>query len=282
MIKSILLATDGSEHAWTAWRYALDIARAYRARLLALSVVDLRSLQEQPLVVHTGGYAEVASVTSLELTAKMEDEQTELLEEVRRKTQAADVPVEVLLERGAPTDSILSHASLVDLIALGHYGHRSRWDTLFLGSVAEAIVQQSPKPVLVASEQHAPIERVLAAYDGSESAQRALHWAADLTTTLKLPLNVVHVSSDPVSGEVVLGEATAYLKPYNAIPQVETFLRDAGKASIAEQILSVAAERGVGLVVMGAHGHSRLYKMLLDSETSEVLRQSDKPLLMTR
>lgn len=282
MIKSILLATDGSEHAWTAWRYALDIARVYRARLLALSVVDIRSLQQQPVVVHTGGYSEVAPVTSLELTAKMEDEQSELLEEVRRKTQAAGVPVETLLERGTPTDSILAHASLVDLIALGHHGHRSQWDTLFLGSVAEAVVQQSPKPVLVAPEQHAPLERVLAAYDGSEPAQRALHWAADLTTTLQLPLDVVHVSSDPVSGEVVLGEAQVYLKPYSGIPQVETFLRDPDKASIAEQVLSAATERGAGLVVMGAHGHSRLYKMLLGSETSEVLRQTDKPLLMTR
>jgi nucleotide-binding universal stress UspA family protein len=96
---------------------------------------------------------------------------------------------------------------------------------------------------------------------------------------MTLPLDVVHVAHDHLTGQNVLREAHEYLRPYDAVPGVETILRE---GAAAEQILGAASERGAGLIVMGAHGHSRLYEVLLGSVTDGVLRNANRPLLMSK
>lgn len=281
MIKSILLATDGSEHAWAAWQYAIDVAKVYDAWLRVLSVVDVRVLHEPTAATMDGVYPTlpIAPPSPAELEKKLEAEQHHLLGEVQRRTQAAGVKVRVSLARGTPPGTILSYEPFVDMIAMGHRGHRSKWDVFFLGSVAEEVLRRAAKPVLISPARYEPIQRILAAYDASDPSQRALHWAAELAVTMNLPLDVVHVNRDRAVGRMMLREAYEYLRPYDTIPSVDTILRE-GKP--APQILEVAAERGAGLVVMGAHGHSRVRETLMGSATEEVLRQADKPLLMMR
>jgi nucleotide-binding universal stress UspA family protein len=279
MIKSILLATDGSEHAGTAWQYALDLAKAYDARLRVVSVVDVGALYQQTVAAVRDAHGKPVALESVtERETQMEAALKQLLEETRRKTEAAGVKVKVSLERGIPADAILSQAALVDLIVLGHRGQRSRWDVFFLGSVAEAVSQKSCRPVFVAPVKYAPIKHVLAAYDGSKQAQHALHGAAELAATMRLPLDVLHVTQDHAAGQAVLREAREYLKPYD-VPRVSGLLRE---GNAVEQILETATRRGAGLIVMGAHGHSRIREALLGSVTDEVLRKTTKPLLMTR
>jgi len=41
MIKSILVALDGSQHAGSALEYGLSLARRLRARLIGLHVLDI-------------------------------------------------------------------------------------------------------------------------------------------------------------------------------------------------------------------------------------------------
>src|SRR5262249_61553831 len=73
-----------------------------------------------------------------------------------------------------------------------------------------------PKPVLVTPLQFREIGRPLLAYDGSQRASAALHAAAEVTSSLKLPLTVVHVSRDDGSeGGRVLAEAQRYLQSYD-------------------------------------------------------------------
>lgn len=279
MIKSILLATDGSDHAWTAWKCALEIARAYAAQVRIVSVVDARVLQDQ-MSVPIGGFdpLNLETAYTMQLEVKMEGEQGRLLEEVGRVTEAAGVKVQTTLARGIPAEQITMYDSVVDLIALGHRGNRSPWDRLMIGSVAEGVLRKSAKPVLVAPERHAQIEKILAAYDGSELAKRALHWAADLAMTMRLPVDVVYVSHNQDQAQRILGEAREYLRPYE-LANVHTIIRE-GKAPT--QILETAQEYGAGLIVMGAHGHGRLREALLGSVAEAVMQKMNKPLLLTR
>ena len=54
------------------------------------------------------------------------------------------------------------------------------------------------------------------------------------------------------------------------------------EGNVAQQILQVAQEVGAGLIVMGAHGHSRIREAFLGSVTEDMLQKMDRPLLMTR
>lgn len=278
MIKSVLLAMDGSDHSWAAWRHALDIARAYGAWLRVISVVDMRVLHESMTGFEGGMLNPVQTLPSVELEMKMESQQTHLLEQVQQQTALACVNVQTSLARGVPAEAICSNDPLTDLIALGHHGHRSAFDRLLIGSVAEAVVRRSCRPVLICQESFSPIDGILAAYDGSEPSKRALHWAADLATTMRLPLDVVHVNSSRELGRLVLSEAAEYLKPY-ALGKIESLSRE---GEVVDQILTAADERGSGLIVIGAHGHGRIREALLGSTTHKLMEQTRRPLLMTR
>ena len=134
------------------------------------------------------------------------------------------------------------------------------------------------RPVLVSPKNYQPIQRLLAAYDGSDPSKRALHWAADLASVMKLPLDVMHVNTNSALGVMTVREAKEYFKPYE-LGEVNTFVRE---GQVSDQILQVAYERDAGLIVMGAHGHGRLREALLGSVTEEVMRKTDRPLLLTR
>lgn len=279
MIKSMLLATDGSDHAWSAWKYAMEIGKAYAAQLRVLSVVDARVLTEH-MAVPVGGLdpLNLEAAYLLQMEIRMEAEQGRFLEEVQRVSEASGVTVETSLARGVPAEQITLYDSVVDLIALGHRGNRSPWDRLMVGSVAAAVVRKSAKPVLVAPERYAPIDKILAAYDGSAPAKRALRWAADLAKTMRLALAVVHVSRHHEQARVILGEAREYLRPYE-LTNLHTIVRE---GAVPTQILAAAQEYGAGLIVLGAHGHGRMYEALIGSVTAAILQKTEKPLLLTR
>jgi nucleotide-binding universal stress UspA family protein len=282
MIKSILLAADGSNASWGAWRYAVDLAQAYQALLRVVTVVDAR-VPDPESMVPVGSL----QVSRSSATATMEDgKQTEsshqiLLDEIKLRTQGALVRVETMLEMGVPADVILALEPITDLIALGHRRERSLLDPTFvMGSVADQIVRTSCKPVLVASGNYVPLRRILAAYDASDPSKRALHWAASLGENMRVPVEVVHVTGDSVNGHKRLGEAGEYLEQYAAYgPCVKRHLLHGDAAS---QILLLAQQREAGLIVMGAHGHHGLREALLGSVTESVLQHLDRAVLMTR
>lgn len=279
MIKSILVATDGSDHAWSAWSYAVELAKAFHALIRVLAVVDARALQDR-MAVPAGGLdpLNLDANHALQLSVRLEAELGQMLSSVQRLTEEAGVSVEPTMARGAPAEQIAAYDGMVDLIALGHSGDRSPWDRLMMGSVAEFVVRRSATPVLVAPERHTPLKKLLAAYDGSGPSKRALQWAAETAATLRVPLDVVHVSRNEPLAQLTLSEARDYLKPYGLVGR-HTILRH-GKPAL--QILETAQEYGDDLIVMGAHGHPRLRQALLGSVTETVLQKSRTPLLLTR
>jgi nucleotide-binding universal stress UspA family protein len=247
--------------------------------LRALSVVDTRVFNEIPASPITG-YDPLGLETRqrFEEETRMESERNQLLEDTRRRTEAAGIKADVFLERGEPTQAIFANEAIVDLIALGHRGHRSTWDRWFMGSVAEDVVRRSTRPVLLSPEGYATIRRVLVGYDGSDQAKHALQWAADLASTMCLTLDVLHVGRNHEQGHALLRDAREYLLPYE-LRTVHAIVRE---GQVAEQILATAVERGASLIVMGAHGHSRIREALLGSATEEVLQKMEVPVLMTR
>jgi nucleotide-binding universal stress UspA family protein len=101
--------------------------------------------------------------------------------------------------------------------------------------------------------------------------------AADLAFHLKTPLFVLAVDDDAASGKVTIDEALEYLGPFGLKVSVQV-----SKGAASEQILRACQVEKVDLVIMGAHGHTRLREALLGSTTEEVLRKIDLPLLMVR
>lgn len=134
MFETVVIATDGSESAERGVETALDLAGRFGATVHALYVVDSGEIDHTP--------AEVREEVDGAIQAAGE----EALAFVR---ETADGELVTAVERGDPATEIIDYATGVDadVVAMGTRGRHGD-HAFLLGSVAEAVVRQSPIPVL--------------------------------------------------------------------------------------------------------------------------------------
>jgi nucleotide-binding universal stress UspA family protein len=279
MIKTILVALDGSEHAEAAIQHALWLANRLKGTVTGLHVIDIVSIEGSFLHDISGS---LGFEPYLDFSAKMRDALRErghlLLETFARRCGDASVPCETVLATGIVANEICDQARTADLVVIGHRGVNEQFSTGLLGSTAESVTRKSPKPVFVTPLRFREITRPVLAYDGSQRASAAMHAAAELTSALGLPLTLVHVArDDAANGAKVLEEARRYLQSYQLALTCETL-----HGPPPEQIVRFLAERGHDLLFIGAYGHSRIIEMVLGSTTEYVLRNSDAPVFLAR
>ncbi len=145
---------------------------------------------------------------------------------------------------------------------------------------------------------------ILIATDGSELANNALDQGCELAKRFNAAVTIVTVT-EPAT-VVGAGYAAAAGVGYSSIPelieaqkaQAETVLTEAkARAEAAgvdattrlvegvypaDGIVQVADEIGANLIVMASHGRRGLGRLLLGSQTNNVLAQTKIPVLVTR
>lgn len=145
---------------------------------------------------------------------------------------------------------------------------------------------------------------ILIATDGSDLAARALGHGLKLAKTIGAAVTIVIVTEPAtlVGG----GYATIAGTVFDPIPELievqktaaeevlASALRSAQAAGVvatteliddsfpAEGIVAAAEKSGAELIVMGSHGRRGLGRLLLGSQTSNVLAHSKLPVLVTR
>jgi nucleotide-binding universal stress UspA family protein len=136
-MKKILVGVDGSSESKAAAEAAADIAQAYGAHLLVTYVTPPRPVRGMQAMGD-----EKWDIAEQEYAAG-------LLEEMERRCQREGVRVETMTASGAIADTLAQTAGAwADLVVVGHRG-RGAVQRMLLGSVADQLVQISPKPVLI-------------------------------------------------------------------------------------------------------------------------------------
>ncbi|GIW33961.1 universal stress protein [Meiothermus sp.] len=140
MYKKILMPTDGSACSQKAITEGLEVAKSMGASVTFLYAVEniSSSLWISPESVPYG----------LELIEDLKRVGSEALSKAAELAQTAGVEAETKLVEAKPVDAILAEAKNHDLIVMGTHG-RSGLDRFMLGSVTEAVLHRSDKPVLV-------------------------------------------------------------------------------------------------------------------------------------
>lgn len=149
MFKKILVALDGSQCSDQALEVALKLAQGEGAELTVFSVVD-------PVMI--SGTSPAAGMDAV--IRDMEASAQILVADTVTKAQRAGLTCSGQIRSGLPSFQILSFAkeSGADAIVMGTHG-RGGFKRLLMGSVAEAVLRESPVPVVIVHEQ----ERVKAA-----------------------------------------------------------------------------------------------------------------------
>jgi nucleotide-binding universal stress UspA family protein len=278
MIKTILVGLDGSEHARSAQQYALWLGKRLDATVIGLNVVDIVSIEGSFFHDISGS---LGFEPYLDFSSKMRDALHErgkvLLQSFAEQAAESDVRHDTVLSMGVVANEIAERAKTADLVVIGHRGVNEKFSTGLMGSTAESVTRKCPKPVLVCTTGFRPVERVALAYDGSQRAAAAMQAAAELCTSLNVPLAVMTVSKDPESAEKIVADARKYLGAYELQTTCEV-----QTGNPPEQIVSFIKDGNVDLLFIGAYGHRRIIEMVLGSTTEYVLRNSPCPVFLNR
>ncbi len=156
---NILLATDGSECADVATRFLTHFNLTADDRIIIFHIISEIPYEDEY-------HAQIKRVIR-RVAPKILSSASDMLKDVKAK-------VGVIEKEGYPDTSIVESAVSADagLIVMGARGVKGV-KLLFLGSVTRAVVNSSPRPVLVVKRTEWEIPRklkILFATDGSDSA----------------------------------------------------------------------------------------------------------------
>ena len=141
-IKRILVPVDFSDCSKKALAYAVPLAREHQAAISLVSVV---------VPAYAG--AEYGGLDYSQFDADMLAAARKELTRIAGQQTAAGVDTEPIVTMGSPAREIIETARQLpaDLIIISTHG-RTGLGHVFLGSVAEHVVQRAPCPVLVVRE----------------------------------------------------------------------------------------------------------------------------------
>lgn len=142
MYDRILLPTDGSQGVQAAVDHAIELASFTDATICALHVVDRGAASAVP---------EAQAVTIDEILGEAG---RRAIEAVVEQADAHDIPVETAIRHGRAHGEIVAGADEMnaDVIVMGTHG-RAGLDRVLLGSVADRVIRNASKPVLVVRSQ---------------------------------------------------------------------------------------------------------------------------------
>lgn len=279
IIKSILIPTDGSEYGKTAIEYGVYIAKRVNAQLIGLHVVDIRLMQGPVFTDISGSVGLPPYQEFLPVLQEGFDERAEtVLQDFKTRCEQAGLHPEIKKAIGIIDEIIIEEGNNADWILVAQRGeHFHSGGGSILGSVAESVVRNSGKPVLVTPATFQEIESMGLAYDGSAPADKALRLAAELSEQTSWPLTVIIITDNHDLGASLTKKVEDFIEPLKID---STIIILQGKED--REIIKFIREGSVELMVMGAYGHNRLRELILGSTTSSVIRKSTIPVLLTR
>jgi len=298
-LKHILCPVDFSECSRHAFDQAVAIARRRGADVTVLHVLPVPSaVPALPYGPEGPGPFGFETVTRDRALAE--------LKRFLTTEDAVGVPVHFeAAESSNVYKEILQQTSrrAADLVVMGTHG-RSGFDHLVLGSVAEKTLRTSPVPVIIVPPftpgvlpaVRGPVRSVLCAVDFSQDSVRALGYAASIVRHAAGRLTLLHVVEpmplgyDPKSGtgfdleRYERGLAESALSQLQKLAPEEAELGCEVEPIVSrgrayQEILRVATERQVDLIVLGVHGRHALDRLVFGSTAEHLVRRSTCPVL---
>lgn len=154
MFKRLLVPLDGSRLGLQALRYATEIAQRFGAEIALLQVI-----KPATPVIAAGASGVASTPAGSEIVALEEDKRNtararRYLNRKVRQIKSQDIAGSCNVVVGDPAQSImaLSKKERIDMIVMSTHG-KSGLKRAILGSVADAVIRESGKPVLVIRPQ---------------------------------------------------------------------------------------------------------------------------------
>ena len=273
-VKELLIHVDAGKQGAARLETAVHLAALHDAHLVGLHVVEPLRL---PAFIEVG--------MGRELLDQQREAAWESAEQAERlfveQSERAGLSAEWRTDEGDRFEIVCQHARYCDLVILGQ---KDPADETASGGVPERVVLTGGRPVLVVpyAGRFAEVgRRVMVAWDASALATRAVH---DALPFLCGADKVVVMAINPKDGSERFGDVPgAAISRHLARHGIKAEAQDAYAPDVAEgeELLSLAADEGVDLLVAGAYGHTRWRELVLGDVTRHLLDYMTMPVLMS-
>ena len=154
MYKKILLAVDGSENAMRAMDKAIQLQKVFNSEVIAFHAVEYHRIPTKiplPIPFNTTYAYNMATADQELIRQKYLEAGRKLLNKTQKKFKDAGVEVDArLVEFTSPEEFALDAGEKfgIDLIIIGCKGDHSKLERVFLGTVAQKLVNEAKCDVL--------------------------------------------------------------------------------------------------------------------------------------
>lgn len=266
---------DGSKAGIAARDLAVKLAKESNASLTGMTVLDtpwITAAQPEPL----GGGAYKLHRDD-EVIKQSHSHAEFVLSDFKKVCKEHKVTCEAIEVEGFPASEIeyLSHEH--DLIVIGqttdfHYELEEETDL-----IVKHVANDNPRPLIIVPPYTVNSDNILIAYDGTLEAARALHIFLLLGLTKGKKIHIVSVHKNEDFALETAFQAKRMCKAYKIEAEVHAV---ATRSDPAKVILRKVEELEIGIVVMGAFGHTSFREVLFGTTTSHLMRKCKVPLFL--
>ncbi|MBR2514820.1 MAG: universal stress protein [Halomonas sp.] len=285
MSEQVFAAIDGSQFSEGVCDYAAWASLALSAPLSFVHVVDNHSQvpDEQNLSGNLRFGARERLMKELseldEKRAKVNREQGKLMLEAAKARAVEDGVNDPITRQlnGTLVETLVALEKDMRLLVVGKRGETAHQASGHLGSNLERVVREMHRPILMVPKTFKQPEKVLIAFDGSNTARKGVEMLARSPLFTGAECHVLIVGADTVEQRLQLGWALSALR--EAGHKAEGAIR---AGDVDDTLQAYEKEHDIDLLVMGAYGHSRIRHLLVGSTTTAMLRSSRIPVLILR
>lgn len=266
-MKTILVATDFSDASRNASKYAIELARKLKAKIIFFHAYHIPvTVSEAPIIID---YPELDE-TNLEL----------LKHEKQILDPAGDLETEYYSIAGLAVDEILEieRKNKLDLIVMG-MSEVGRLSEVILGSVTTALIEKCSTPVLVIPEKAKfnNISRVAFACDYHiEPASGVLDPLKELATSFSASIQIINLLKE--NEKVDTEKAIKGIMLENQLQEIEHSYFFPEDDDFVHGLNDFTDKHKIDVLAIIPHKHNFLAKMFSESHTKKLVFHSHVPL----
>lgn len=249
MFTQLLVGLDGSPNADEALEQAVHLGQRFKSKLV------------------------VAHIKETHRVGRRVSDAGELLKRAEERVKDAGLRVETILKHGSPDSELAALAHDVDTVLVGRRGRSAQADGL--GKTVTSLIRIAERSVIVCASKPSPMQACAIAYDGRETAQRALALVARFASVVHSTVHVIHATIDPAVGSLVVGEAEAMLSL-----QGVAFVTHVESGTPGAAVARVIARTGCDALFAGAHVGSGRRSDVTVSHAEDILLHTDIPVVI--
>jgi nucleotide-binding universal stress UspA family protein len=275
MVKDIVVNLTGGQPQDFAADYAISIAAAFDAHIVGVGFIY------EPIIPGS-----VLGGVPTDLIEVQREENTKSARAAIARFETAVKQAGISSESRILDASIAGAADLFGRIArrfdLAVVGQAQRQSGASEELLIEGALFGSGRAVIVVphiQKQGLMLDRVVACWDGSRPAARAIGDAIPFLTRAKNVEILVVTGERDKSGEITGTNMARHLARHGVAVEIKRL--PVGSTDVQAAILAHAADVAANFMVLGGYGHSRLREFILGGVTRSILASMPVPVLMS-